>query len=1648
MEVSRYVSRLAAAKSSALAVIIAVIFVAACSPESALSDTSCDVDEDCGEGAECVEGYCVELLLDAALQVDIDGLPGDLDADITVDGPDDVQFSLTESTTLDELPPGDYEINARWIGNQVQYAPQPESTQVTIASEQTAQVTIDYELITGGLDVVFAGLPDGIDGVAEVDGPDGSTINVVGDETLEDLVPGTYLVVSETIEDGGGIYEADAVTVDVSSNDIGEALVSYNGIPGSIQVETAGLPEEAMPNIQVLDVEGNVVHQIPENGLVEGVQPGFYTILPDAYEANGTTYLASEADVDVASNETSEVNLQYLVDPGALTVNVEGLPEGVEHSMQLVGPDGSIDVPQSGELVAVEPGDYMLEIDDSIDGDATYEADDQSVTLVSGEVTEIDVNFEVVPAELIIQISGLPDELQGSVDVVGGELDTTVSDEETTLGNLVPGEYVITPNDVQDVAGGVIYVDSPQSVELGSGDSETVEVEYEAVEGGLRVSVDGLEGNSATVHILDDEGEQAIAPMTIDDGSSDIVTDLEPGTYSVVPLTVDVSPKRYEAATISDIEITSGALVEETASYDFLDGELRVEATGLGSLSFDAEVTGPQYSSPHSFTAQGTELLEGLEPGNYTVTFDRVDDGENSYDPNPTLQTVTVYSEGLDTTDDATTTYELVGGQIQVIVGGLEGNTATIEIHDDNGEVADDFEVSDGSSETSANLAPGIYSVVPQDETESPKRFEASEITDIEVVSEDVAEETVNYSYIDGELSISATGLGGLPLQAEVTGPEYSSPESVTGDDTLENLEPGDYTVTFLRVHDSPDYYDPDPEQRDITVYSEGLQTTEEATTEYGLVGGHIEVAVSGLEGNAADVEIQDSNGVEVQTLEDISDGGSLTSDELAPGTYSLVPQNITDFPKIYEADNPPDIEIESGSEELETIAYDFIRNDLTIEANGLSGREFTVEVEGAEYGASSQEFSDIGEIEITDIEPDEYTVTFQEVTDDDNDYTEIYRPDPEVTTPTVASDDAGETESEYTVVTGDLTVEVDVPDEADAVFELVEIGGDPVDTFSDTEEFSLTPGHYEILVDEDDTDEFGNSFDFEGIEEEIVVSSDDELTHNISAPLPTLVTTEQDDGNSGSLREIVDNVVADSVITFADGVENVELEEGSIMIDKPLTIDGEDSDVTISLADGGDEERLFTVNAAGDNSDIVTFQDLSLEGGRSGGHGGAVHISAGDVATTFFGVEFHDNTADDNGGALYAESGAHVVLREVVFDENHAGDAGGAIYGSDIDIDEAHFVDNSALDGGALYINFDSDARADLRRALFESNHADDDGGAAYVEGDAYVENSTFAANNADGDGGALYFGENSQSVIVHATMLENSASSGQAILASSTTTGADIGEIQLGSSYLGNVGSHDNHDDKIVADTSAQSAAVQSLGHNFITQIDEGLLDDYFNDEDSDIVGADASYEGLSDAGGFTQVHPITAGTDGYLDIDASDCRDINGDLMAGDQRGAPRPSGAKCTRGAWEVEATFEDFQGAGFPDSPGSGSFDGAGGITWNYSAVRNAGDYPIDGEGARFESEGANVSTADIDATDIESFSVQYRKAGDEDEVRGIEVLVDDELIAASGGFGDSSGVEDDIYVLEIDDFDPEDAGALQIRNTRDYGVTIDNISWR
>ncbi|UJP65277.1 YDG domain-containing protein [Mongoliitalea daihaiensis] len=139
----------------------------------------------------------------------------------------------------------------------------------------------------------------------------------------------------------------------------------------------------------------------------------------------------------------------------------------------------------------------------------------------------------------------------------------------------------------------------------------------------------------------------------------------------------------------------------------------------------------------------------------------------------------------------------------------------------------------------------------------------------------------------------------------------------------------------------------------------------------------------------------------------------------------------------------------------------------------------------------------------------------------------------------------------------------------------------------------------------------------------------------------PSLVVTNGNNSGAGSLRQVVADAPAGSMITFS-GVTTVTLSTTEIILNKNLTISGA-NEVTIN---GGGNSRIFNITG----NPTVSLRNLTFTNGLED-LGGAIFNNSSNLE--IISCLFENNQANQKGGAIY-NNNASPRITNTFFAENH----------------------------------------------------------------------------------------------------------------------------------------------------------------------------------------------------------------------------------------------------------------------------------------------------------------------------------------------------------------------------------------------------------
>ncbi len=600
--------------------------------------------------------------------------------------------------------------------------------------------------------------------------PSGSLVTVLTGQCPEEAGEQTTDLVIQSNDP-----ERTEVTVSVTLRCEEEEIVVE---AGSLSITFSGLPDGVSGAAVVEGPEG-FEQQVDGDTLLSDLVVGSYEITVEDVEVGPATYAADGGFVEVSNDEEASFEVDYQLILGGLEVSVEGLPDGLNPSIELVGEDGSVAVPENGELADLTPGSYTLVPDAVTEGDATYLASEVDVSIVSGEMAEATVFYLLDPGSLAVTVEGLPGGVDHEIDLVAEDGTTTALPQSGELAALEPGEYTLEPREVVEAP--ATFVAETANVTIVSDEQATATVSYAAVPGQWEIIVEGLpDETAADIDVVGGDLDTTITETTSFD-------DLVPGAYIITPA-----------------DITRGDSI---------------------------------------FTAGDASVV--------------VESGQN---------------------DSLTISYSAIPGTLSVIIEGLGGLAAEVDIIDSEGTTVETV----SASEIVTGLAPGTYDVVPRDVEDGPATYVASEDR-ADVLSDTITPKTVTYELVPGSLEITATGLDGADLAAEVVGPGFS--QSITGTTTLNGLTPGDYRVEFEEVTEGGAIYRITESVFDLEVASDASPTV---TGEYSVVLGGLTVTADFEDDFDFEINLVDEGGSTVETAS-FGSQTSATFSDLEPGAYTIV---------------------------------------------------------------------------------------------------------------------------------------------------------------------------------------------------------------------------------------------------------------------------------------------------------------------------------------------------------------------------------------------------------------------------------------------------------------------------------------------------------------------------------------------------------------------------------------------------------------------------------------------------------------------------------------------------------------------------------------------------------------------------------------
>jgi hypothetical protein len=294
-----------------------------------------------------------------------------------------------------------------------------------------------------------------------------------------------------------------------------------------------------------------------------------YRLTASPVTVSNATYTSTPASWTVtvtASTAPSQVMVAYAIASGSLSVTVAGLPSGPA-SVIVTAPGGFYQlVTGTTTLANLTPGMYTLTAASVFVSNATYSPLPVSSTVaVSASTipTPATVTYGIASGSLLVTVTGLPSG-PAAITVTGpGGFNQTLT-ATTTLSNLTPGSYTLTPSPV--IVSNATYASTQASAAIvvaGSTTPTVVLVTYVLASGSLQVTVTGLPSGPAAIDVAGPGGfNQTVTATTT-------LTNLAPGAYTLTASPVVVSPLTYTSTPDSSIVTVNASLVPTSATFSY-----------------------------------------------------------------------------------------------------------------------------------------------------------------------------------------------------------------------------------------------------------------------------------------------------------------------------------------------------------------------------------------------------------------------------------------------------------------------------------------------------------------------------------------------------------------------------------------------------------------------------------------------------------------------------------------------------------------------------------------------------------------------------------------------------------------------------------------------------------------------------------------------------------------------------------------------------------------------------------------------------------------------------------------------------------------------------------------------------------------------
>ena len=320
---------------------------------------------------------------------------------------------------------------------------------------------------TGTLTVNITGLPSGAPALVRITGPENYLRTLNASETIEQLVPGEYIVRMDTVLHSNTKYGVATIrdTIQVTRGATQTADVPYNISSGSLDLTISGLPAGIAADVKL--VKPGFSASVIISGIIPGLAPGKYYVQSDTFTTGQGDRFGSPKILDsvnvIASTTPATATVSYTLVSATLSLTVNGLPAGFgQQPITVTGPNGySAKFGGTTTIRGLNAGTYSV-VAQTANGTCPtiYKTPGtpQNLTIAAAATGSATVNYSAStadPAELNLKIDAVhviqvTQDAQWSVPMVAGrsalvrvigtanQCNTATPTVRLTIGNAAP----------------------------------------------------------------------------------------------------------------------------------------------------------------------------------------------------------------------------------------------------------------------------------------------------------------------------------------------------------------------------------------------------------------------------------------------------------------------------------------------------------------------------------------------------------------------------------------------------------------------------------------------------------------------------------------------------------------------------------------------------------------------------------------------------------------------------------------------------------------------------------------------------------------------------------------------------------------------------------------------------------------------------------------------------------------------------------------------------------------------------------------------------------------------------------------------------------------------------------------------------------